>query len=232
MSCSQPWVLWQPCVGRWVLCVSRCSRWVKKETTIPENRTFPSLCVCSACILHSHRMCLLIQRSSVLGASPVAFAALWYVWRRSFSSDGAKNPLCTSAVSQLQRPRQVPLWMEGTSRSPSLSWFCCCLCCSAELTSTSRGELGLPARSPGLSLKSCLLLTALRRLQSRALAFPSKEIERWSSDFFFFPLLVMKSTPAAVEIKRARCCTSVFQLFSDLSNSYPGGHNASWFLKL
>lgn len=73
---------------------------------------------------------------------------------------------------------------------------------------------------PGLSLKSCLLLTALRWSQSCALTFSSKKIERCLSDFFFF--LVMKSTPAAVEIKWTRWCTSIFQLISDLSNIYQG----------
>lgn len=105
MSCSQPRVLWQPSVGRWVLCVSRCARWVKQKTCSklvssqinPPQKKFPSRCVCSACTIHSHWMRLFIRHSSVLGASPLAFTGVWYVWRSSFFSfDGAKNPLCAS----------------------------------------------------------------------------------------------------------------------------------------
>lgn len=133
LSCSQPWVLWQPCVGRWVLCVSlaksknnRANPKIKRShlfvSALPAS-FIPPECVCSSDAL----LCLVLLQQ---------LSALWFVWRSSFS-----ETLFVRLPSQLQKPRPVPLWTGATSRSPSLSWFCCCLRCSAELTSTSRGEL-------------------------------------------------------------------------------------------
>lgn len=151
MSCSQPWVLWQPCVGRWVLCVrttklvvSSQSQKKKKKTPPKASHLFvsapPASSIPTECVfVHPTLSCACCFSSS---AHPLFDSS------DSFPFDGknAKALLLflfflARLPSQLRKPRRVPLWMGGTSRWQSSSWFCCCRCCSAELTSTWRGEL-------------------------------------------------------------------------------------------
>lgn len=78
MSCSQPWLLWQPCFGRWVyLCMSGLKKTKQKHHTVcfldsnkPNNKkkksTSPLCLLClhqqtSACRVHSHCICLCVQ---------------------------------------------------------------------------------------------------------------------------------------------------------------------------
>lgn len=207
MSCSLPWVLWQPCFGRWVLCVSRCSRWVKKkrqQTLVsneinPENKTFPSLCVCSACILHSHWMCLLIQHSSVLGASPVAFAGLWYAWCSSFSSDGAKKPslhVCCLSVAEATAGSTLD------GGNIALAVFILVLLLSVLLG----GAYVYVTRWAGITIpisrtesEELSFVNSFETASEPCISFPLQG--NWKMVVrLFSPLLVMKSTPAAEEI--------------------------------
>lgn len=103
MSCSQPWVLWQPCFGRWVSVWVDALAGLKKKKKPRKQNVSISLCLLCLHPPFPLNVFLLIQHSSVLGASPVAFAGLWYVWRSSFSSDGAKNPslhVCCLSVAE------------------------------------------------------------------------------------------------------------------------------------
>lgn len=170
MSCSQPWVLWQPCVGRWVLCVRTTKLVVSSQSQKKKPfESLPSLCVCAACIIHPHRTCvcssdallclLLLQQRS---------PAVWFVWLLPLWRKNAKALLLfffgASAVSVAEATAGSTL----DGGNIALAVFILVLLLSVLLggayvyvTRWALRALGLPAWSPGLTLKSCLWLPAL-----------------------------------------------------------------------
>lgn len=88
MSCSQPWVLWQPCAGRWVLAKhQKHNTWCFKSNpklrrshlfvSAPPASSIPTECVCSSnAVLCS----VLPQQRSPVFETPHTAPFLWRRW--------------------------------------------------------------------------------------------------------------------------------------------------------
>lgn len=137
ISCSQPWLLWQPCFGRWVyLCMLVCSAGQKKKKR--PHSLFPRLkqtkewkalhlfvsalpALANICLPRSFRVfarpavCIHLFTSSIhLCLPPLTELVRGFICSLDDLMTLKLKLFPTRVVYQLQRRLRVPLWMEGT----------------------------------------------------------------------------------------------------------------------